>query len=136
MLKSMNVKTIFVMSCLAFATILQAAESQKAATDPLLAMEAERFRLTEAGDVDAIESLGRQRNHGDVFAVNFDFLAGRTRASNQANFTPDVFAVVDDVDHYGANGTGCSNQSEIWLAAHAMPLTSGSGVNSGFLVAI
>jgi ketosteroid isomerase-like protein len=56
-LKSMNVKTIFFMSCLAFATILQAAESQKASTDPLLAMEAERFRLTEAGDVDAIEKM-------------------------------------------------------------------------------
>lgn len=57
MLKSMNVKTIVAVSCLTLSALLLAAESQKAATDPLLAIEAERFRLTEAGDVDAIEKM-------------------------------------------------------------------------------
>jgi hypothetical protein len=50
--------------------------------------------------------------------MNRNLLASRALGSDQSDLAPDVFSVVDDVDHHGAYGTGCSNQSQVWFSRH------------------
>ena len=50
--------------------------------------------------------------------MNSNLFASRALGSDQSDLAPDVFSVVDDVDHHGAYGTGCSNQSQVWFSRH------------------
>ena len=56
-----------------------------------------------------------ESDNGVWLAMDHDLLARASGRGNEADLSPNVLASIDDANHHGANGTGCSNKREIWL---------------------